>query len=255
MGITNCLRHCRGLGLLAAVLLTTLVVSSDTPVSQAEHLSRGCRQGRRIALTFDDGPNPPYTDHVLDILAAYDVRGTFFVEGKAVETRPDFVNRETAAGMAVGAHSYGHSKDLPNLSRTDFARDLRQVENVLTPLLGYKPGLYRSPYGHTGQNMLDELRAEGYVSIGWGLDSTDWSNATADQVVSSVLDHVQSGDIILMHDGGLGGGNPDRSTTIAALPRIIEGLRERGYSFSTVPELTGAPSAHGSTRRPMCSTS
>jgi peptidoglycan/xylan/chitin deacetylase (PgdA/CDA1 family) len=101
--------------------------------------------------------------------------------------------------------------------------------------------------------MLVELRARGYVSIGWEVDSTDWSSASADEVVSSVLDQVRPGSIVLMHDGGLGGGNPDRSTTVAALPRIIDGLRSRGYSFATVPELTGAPGEHGGTRRPTCS--
>jgi peptidoglycan/xylan/chitin deacetylase (PgdA/CDA1 family) len=255
MGNTHRLRYHQGIGLLAAVLFMALAVSCGTPVSGAEHLSRGCRQGHHVALTFDDGPNPPYTAEILDILAAHHARATFFVEGQAAEAHPDLVKREVAARMAVGAHSYTHSRDLPAMSRDVFARDLRQVEGALAPLLGYKPDLYRAPYGHTSQNMLDELRSEGYVSIGWDVDSTDWSGASADQVVSSVLDHAQSGDIILMHDGGLGGGNPDRVTTLAALPRIIDGLRQRGYSFLTVPELTGAPAAHGRTRRPMCSAS
>jgi peptidoglycan/xylan/chitin deacetylase (PgdA/CDA1 family) len=89
--------------------------------------------------------------------------------------------------------------------------------------------------------------------VGWDVDSTDWSGASVDQVVSRVLEGVHPGAIVLMHDGGLGGGNPDRATTVAALPRIIDGLRARGYSFVTVPELTGAPAQHGHKRRSPCS--
>ena len=241
--------------MLAAVLLVVLSPGCRTGASKAQHLSFGCREGHRIALTFDDGPNSPYTEQILDILQSHGVTATFFDEGQAAESNPALVRRELALGMAVGSHSYAHGTDLPTLTRADFAIDLQEAEASLTPVLGYKPALYRAPYGHTSQNMLDELHAEGYVSIGWDVDSTDWSGATVDAVVSSVLDQVHPGAIVLMHDGGLGGGNANRSTTIAALPRIIDGLRERGYAFVTVPEITGAPAAHGKERRPECSAS
>ncbi len=232
-----------------------LFSSCNASVSSATHVSRGCREGHRVALTFDDGPNAPYTDLILDILESRRAHATFFDEGQAAEVHPQIVRRELALGMAVGSHSYAHAKELQTLSRADFAKDLRQAEGVLAPLLGYKPALYRAPYGHTSPHMLDELHAEGYLSIGWDVDSTDWRGATVDAVVSSVLDNVHPGAIVLMHDGGLGGGNPDRSITIAALPRIIDGLRERGYAFVTVPEITGAPTVLGHGRRHACSAS
>jgi peptidoglycan/xylan/chitin deacetylase (PgdA/CDA1 family) len=241
--------------LLAAALLLLFVTACSGGIAKAEHLSYGCREGRRIALTFDDGPNPPYTEQVLGILQSHNAVATFFDEGQAVESDPAIVKRELARGMAVGSHSDTHAQGLPSMSRADFARDLQQAENALTSALGYRPGLYRAPYGHTSDNMLAELRAAGYTSIGWDLDSTDWSDATADQVVRSVLDNAHPGAIILMHDGGLGGGNPDRSITIAALPRIIDGLHEQGYALVTVPDLTGAPAEHGGKRRPACSAS
>ena len=93
----------------------------------AKHLSSGCGDGKRIALTFDDGPNPPYTGQILDELMNAGVRATFFVEGQAVEADPATVRREVAAGMAVGAHSYGHSKELPGMSQHDFAASMRPV--------------------------------------------------------------------------------------------------------------------------------
>ena len=241
--------------MLAAVLLVALSPGCRTGAPKAEHLSFGCRESRRIALTFDDGPNPPYTEQILDILESRGVTATFFDEGQAVASNPSLVTREVALGMAVGSHSYAHGEDLPLLARAEFTIDLRTAEDVLTPVLGFRPALYRSPYGHTSDNMLAGLGGRGYTSIGWDIDSTDWSDATADEIVRSVLDNAHPGGIVLMHDGGLGGGHPDRATTIAALPRIINGLREQGYAFATVPDITGAPLKHGGKRRSTCSAS
>lgn len=247
--------HRGAIAICGVASFAALITSCGAAVSNAAHLSSGCREGHAVALTFDDGPNPPYSEQILDILQSRGVRATFFAEGQAVEAHPETVMRELALGMAVGSHSYAHAKELSSLTRAQFATDLRQAEAALAPALGYQPALYRAPYGHTSRNMLAELDAEGYVSIGWDVDSTDWSGATADAVVSSVLDQVHPGAIVLMHDGGLGGGNLDRSRTIAALPRIINGLRERGYTFLTVPEITGAPAASGHERRRACSAS
>jgi peptidoglycan/xylan/chitin deacetylase (PgdA/CDA1 family) len=255
MGNRHIKLHSCVIAVLGAAILATTLSSCRASVSNAAHLSRGCGDGRRVALTFDDGPNPPYTDQILDLLQSHQAVATFFDEGQSAQSHPDTVRRELALGMTVGSHSYAHGKDLPSLSRADFAVDLQKAEAALSPLLGHRPALYRAPYGHTSSNMLDELHAEGYVSIGWDVDSTDWSDATADAVVTSVLDHAHPGAIILMHDGGLGGGHPDRSTTLDALPRIIDGLRSRGYIFATVPEITGAPAAQGQERRHACSAS
>ena len=241
-----------GLG-LATLLVVALFPGCRSGPAKAEHFSFGCREGRRIALTFDDGPHSPYTEQILDILQSHGVTATFFDEGQAVEANPALVKRELALGMAVGSHSYAHGDDLPTLSREAFTTDLRAAEDVLTPVLGFTPALYRSPFGHTSANMLGGLGGRGYTSIGWDIDSTDWSDATADAIVRSVLDDAHPGGIVLMHDGGLGGGRADRTTTIAALPRIIDGLREQGYAFATVPELTGAPMEHGGKRRSTCS--
>ncbi len=221
--------------------------------AQAQHVSAGCRHARRIALTFDDGPNPPYTPQLLDALSAGGARATFFDEGEAAAADPVDVRREIAGGMAVGSHSFSHSKSLPTMPRARFAADLRRAEDVLTPLLGFRPALYRAPYGHTSRTMLRALRHAGYVSIGWDVDSGDWrSDATPDAIVANVLKRAHPGAIVLMHAGGLGGGNPDRHATVQALPRIIEALRQQGYELVTVPELTGLPERQGETGAGSC---
>ncbi len=225
----------------AAVVLAASACGGSPAL--AHHLSSGCGDGRRIAITFDDGPHPPYTQQILDVVTSHGATATFFDEGEAVTAHPEIARAEVTAGAAVESHSFGHSPDLPSMSHEAFAEDLRRAELALREALGYTPALYRPPFGHTSNTMLEELHKAGYVSIGWDLDSRDWSDASVDEIVSSVLDHAHPGAIVLMHDGGLGGGNPDRSKTIAALPRVLDGLKAQGYTFATVPELTGQPAA------------
>lgn len=179
---------------------------------------------------------------MLDVLTASDARATFFDEGEAVEAHPEAARREVALGMAVGSHSYTHSDQLPSLDGAAFADDLARADRALRRALGETPALYRPPYGHTSDTMLRELRRAERVSIGWDVDSGDWTDTPVNQLVSNVLDRAHPGAIILMHDGGLGGGNPDRSATLAALPRVVAGLRSAGYELATVPELIGVPS-------------
>lgn len=236
------------------LLLMLAAAACGRGEARAAHVSFGCGEGQRVALTFDDGPNPPFTEQILAVLQSHNAVATFFVEGQAAESSPDIVKREVAFGMAVGSHSYAHATDLATMPRADFARDLEQAEAVLTPLLGHQSTLYRAPYGRTSTVMLASLHDAGYTSIGWDLDSADWKlDVSADVVVENVITQAHPGAIVLMHDGGLGSGNPDRSATVAALPRIIDGLRARGYSFATVPDLIGQPAARGGERRPVCS--
>jgi len=208
--------------------------------AKALHISSACAGTRSIALTFDDGPNRPYTDQIVATLASHGARATFFDEGQAVDAHPETVRAEVSAGMAVGAHSWSHSDELPSLSPDEFDSDTTMAGAALSRAVGFEPALYRSPHGNTTSMMLRELRRLGYVSVGWDLDSRDWSgDATVDEIVQNVLSKAHPGAIVLMHDGGLGGGNPDRTRTIEALPRIIEGLHADGYALVTIPEATG----------------
>jgi len=240
------------------LLASVLFLSSsdcDSGGPKATHLSSGCSDRRQVALTFDDGPNPPYTQQILDILRAHNARATFFVEGEAAAAHPDLVNQEDALGMAVGSHSYAHSEDLELTGSDSFEADLKQAEAVLEGILGYRPRLYRAPYGHTSGAMLRALHRAGYVSIGWDIDSRDWSDVPSDEIVENVLSEAHPGGIVLLHDGGIGEGNPDRTATVEALPRIVEGLQQQGYDLVTVPDLTGVPAAQDGSKVTGCSRS
>jgi peptidoglycan/xylan/chitin deacetylase (PgdA/CDA1 family) len=239
--------------LLLAFSSFLLGTDCNSGAPQATHLSSGCSDRRQVALTFDDGPNPPYTQQILDILRAYNAKATFFVEGEAAAALPDLVRQESDLGMAIGSHSYAHSEDLELMGSDSFESDLERAEVVLEGILGYRPRLYRAPYGHTSEAMLRGLYRTGYVSIGWDIDSGDWNDVPSDQIVENVLSEAHPGGIVLLHDGGIGGGNPNRAATVEALPRILDGLRERGYEPVTVPDLTGAPVAQDGSKVTGCS--
>jgi peptidoglycan/xylan/chitin deacetylase (PgdA/CDA1 family) len=225
---------------VAALLLVAAAFglgSSDLVYAHAGHVSRGKGCGRVIALTFDDGPDPPYTQQIVDVLRRQGIRATFFVEGQAASEHPDLVKLLQYAGMAIGLHSYSHAENLATMPAADFRNDLQSARATLEGILGFRPQLYRAPFGRTSATMLDELRAAGYISVGWDVDSTDWREAAPEEIAGRVLSEAHPGAIVLLHDGGLSGGDADRSGTVAALPAIIDGLRERSYDFVTVQEM------------------
>jgi peptidoglycan/xylan/chitin deacetylase (PgdA/CDA1 family) len=203
-------------------------------------ISSGCTNRRAVALSFDDGPNPPYTDRILDILQREHVPATFFVEGEAVAVAQDTVRREVSLGMAVGNHSNAHDGDYADESANSFDADVRAADDAIAAATGQHPRIYRSPYGRWSGTMFRVLHDDGYAAVGWDTDSEDWDPATtAAEITENVVMRAHPGAIILLHDGGLGGGDPDRFRTIAALPQIISRLRDDGYTFLTVPQIIG----------------
>ncbi|KRE99552.1 polysaccharide deacetylase [Frateuria sp. Soil773] len=217
----------------------------------------------KIALTFDDGPDPEWTPQILDILKAKHVPATFFIIGENAEMSPRLVQREVEEGHDVGSHTFTH----PNLGDSPpgiVALELNATQRLFEALTGRSMRLFRAPYfGDAEPTTADELvpiqiaQKMGYISVGLHIDPDDWQRPPADRIVQSVLDQVakQSPDrqsrVVLLHDGG-----GERSQTVIALPRIIDALRAQGYQFVTVSELAGLtrdqampPLPHGSLSR------
>ncbi|PWK91997.1 glycosyltransferase [Fulvimonas soli] len=201
---------------------------------------------RKIALTFDDGPDPEWTPQILDILKARHVPATFFIIGENAEMSPGLVQREVAEGHDVGNHSFTHP-NMGDIPPGIVALELNATQRLFEALTGRSMRLFRAPYfGDAEPTTADELvpiriaQKMGYIAVGLHIDPDDWQRLPADQVVDSVLSQVahQSPDrqsrVVLLHDGG-----GERSQTVAALPRIIDGLRAQGYQFVTVSELAG----------------
>ena len=199
-----------------------------------------------IALTFDDGPDPEWTPKILDILKAKHVPATFFVIGEQAEMSPGLIQREVAEGHDVGNHSFTHP-NMGNIPPGIVTLELNATQRLFEALTGRSMRLFRAPYfGDAEPTTADELvpiqiaQKMGYIAVGLHIDPDDWKRPPADQIVDSVLTQVahQSPDrqsrVILLHDGG-----GDRSQTVLALPRIIDGLRAQGYRFVTVGQLAG----------------
>jgi peptidoglycan/xylan/chitin deacetylase (PgdA/CDA1 family) len=190
----------------------------------------GPRAARVVALTFDDGPWADTPDF-LAVLERERVRGTFFIIGRQVEGHGALLARELRDGDVLGNHTYTH----PFLTRTGDAQDqLSRTTAAIEGASGYRPCVFRPPYGALNAGVVATARAQGMSTIVWDVDPSDYARPGTAAIVARVLAGVRNGSIVLMHDGG-----GPRGQTLAALPRIIDALRARGYRFLTVPELLG----------------
>ena len=188
-----------------------------------------------VSLTFDDGPHPTYTPQILDILGRHGVKATFFVLGSKAEEHPDLVRRIVAEGHAVANHTWEH-EDLRKLDEGAFAAQVDRTSEVLEEISGQRQTCVRPPYGRSDRTVVERLAARGLTSVVWTADSRDFEKPGADAIVRSALDGLQPGAVILLHDGG-----GKREQTIAALPRIIDGIRAAGYR--TIPICAPDPHA------------
>jgi len=196
----------------------------------------GSTKEKKIALTFDDGPNEPYTSQILQVLKDNNVKATFFMVGRNVETYPDAARAIVAAGHAIGNHSYDHHQLITKTS-TQVTDEILKSEKAIETATGQKTTLFRPPYGDKNTLTIHETHKLGYVMVEWSVSAEDWRKPGAEKIVSNVMEHIRNGDIILMHDGDKWRHGSDRSQTVAALPIIIEQLRQAGYEFVTIPEL------------------
>lgn len=183
-----------------------------------------------VALTFDDGPNPTYTRQILDILQRENAKATFFVIGRVAQGQPDLMRRIAAEGHEFGNHTWTH-----RMRFADSATAAQEIDNtsaLIHRLTGKTTRLYRPPGGTLNNGLDARARGLGYAIVMWSHDTSDWRRPAASTIVQRAIANAQPGNIILMHDGG-----GDRRATVAALPQIIQTLRQQGYRFATVQEL------------------
>ncbi|MGN0291596.1 MAG: polysaccharide deacetylase family protein [Lachnospiraceae bacterium] len=180
---------------------------------------------KRVALTFDDGPDPNYTEKLLDGLKERDVKATFFLLGKQVDQYPDIVKRMYKEGHIIGNHSYDHV-NLATLSATDAKNQISKTNEAIYKITGEYPQYLRPPFGNEPQN---EDVAKDMITVLWDVDPLDWCCGSSTNVANKVEKSVKEGDIILLHDAS-------KSSVEAAL-QIVDELTEKGYEFVTVDKL------------------
>ena len=185
--------------------------------------------GKRVALTFDDGPHPRKTDEILDVLYEYGVKATFFVIGKNAENYPDAVIREAAEGHEIGNHTYSH-KRLTDC--TDIKDEISKTSDIIFSLTGRRPTLMRPPEGAYRKENVTVVKNCGCDMVLWTIDTRDWAKASVNDIFENVKKNVRDGSIILFHDYTSEGAH-----TIEALKLLVPYLIEEGYEIVTASEL------------------
>lgn len=180
---------------------------------------------RKIALTFDDGPHPYYTEQLLKGLKERDVKATFFVTGKNVEEYPDIVKKMYEEGHLIGNHTYNHTQ-LTSKNRESFKKEIIKTNEVIKEATGEDTIYVRPPYGSWNKEFEKELNM---FPVLWTIDPLDWCSSNVSCIVDTVCAKAGENEIILMHD-------QYKSTVTAAL-KIVDRLKEEGYEFVTVDEL------------------
>ena len=180
---------------------------------------------KKVAITFDDGPNARYTPFLLDGLKSRDVKATFFVIGENIVGNEALLKRMREEGHLIGNHSYYHS-ELYKLPVEEASMEIRQTNELIYGITGYEPEFLRPPFGAWDRQ---SECPENMIPVYWDIDPLDWKCQDATIVVQNVIEEVDDGDIILLHD-------IYKSSVEAALT-IIDCLKDRGYEFVTVDAL------------------
>ena len=199
-------------------LTATMTVTEDNAAQQEEEI-------RRIAITFDDGPHPTYTEQLLDGLKERGVHATFFVTGEHASLHPDIIRRMQEEGHLIGNHTYSHMQ-LRSSNQDKFREELIRTNQVIKEITGEDTIYVRPPYGSWDKSFEQELNM---IPVLWTIDPLDWCSSDASCVVSRVTVKAKENDIILMHDY--------YDTSVEAALEIVVELTEEGYTFVTVEEI------------------
>jgi len=182
-----------------------------------------------VALTFDDGPYPEYTEKLLDILENENVQATFFVIGRHVEKYPILTKLITEKKHELGGHTYTH-KNITHLENFDLFSELENTRKVIQKATGINTYLFRPPGGKFNQKTINFISGLGYKTILWDILPKDHEpSKTSKEISKFIIENTKPNDIILLHLG--------RKPTLEALPEIIWQLRLKGYRFVTISEL------------------
>ncbi|WP_253195060.1 polysaccharide deacetylase family protein [Streptomyces sp. MP131-18] len=181
--------------------------------------------GRKLALTFDDGPHPTWTPQVLGLLRQHGAPATFFVIGENAVWQPDLLRAIAAEGHLVANHSWSHPR-FDRVPRESVREELERTSEVIGDVLGEPPRWARAPYGVWHPASLEICAELAMRPLDWSVDTADWSRPGSDRIADTLLGRAHPGGIVLAHDGG-----GDRAQTVAALRHCLPRLADRGYDL------------------------
>lgn len=237
-----------GIALGAGALTAAGVAFYGGQVPTAQIYGRTiCREpgaGKRLCLTYDDGPNPAYTPGLLDLLDEHDAKATFFLIGKWSEREPDLVREVVARGHAIGNHTFTHPT-MPAHPAERIREELQACREAIESAgetFSTVDGrmLMRPPYGRRRPGTLRVLKEQGYIGVTWSITGYDWRPRTTADAITRRCMKAGEGDIILLHDGFDQDPAFDRHKSVEATKNLLEHYRPEGYDFVTVPDLVDA---------------
>lgn len=211
--------------LLAGILCLMLFGIYESRMGSVETMASADETEKKVAITFDDGPNPDYTEILLAGLKERGVSATFFLLGKEVERYPKIVEDIYADGHLIGTHSYEHV-NLNNLCDAAAVEQVDKTNQAIHELTGEYPEYIRPPFGSWKCNLDYETKM---IEVLWDVDPLDWKTDNSDVIAKRVVDKVQENDIILLHDAS--------ESSVNAAFKIIDELQKDGYTFVTVDEI------------------
>ena len=191
--------------------------------------------GRYIALTFDDGPYPPYTNRLLDVLQEKKVKATFFLVAEQAQRHPELVRRALAEGHTVGLHAFLH-RDFLKLTEQETCEDLALGKKVLHAITGKDPVYWRPPHGFRDVSVMKLADREGLTVVNWSVAPRDWTGIDKREILNRIMDKADDGAIVLLHDGDSPFYKASRQATVDAVPLLIDSLREKGYHLVSLEE-------------------
>jgi peptidoglycan/xylan/chitin deacetylase (PgdA/CDA1 family) len=189
-----------------------------------------------LALTFDDGPNDPWTMKLLEVLDRHHVPATFFMVGRYVRQRPDLARAVHQAGHAIGNHGYSH----PNLifaSPSKLRQELEETSKAIEDAIGERPYLFRPPFGGRRPGTFRVAEEMKMFPVMWRVTCFDWSAKSPESILKHAHQQIAGGEVVLLHDGGHLHMGEDRSHTISATDALIREYKDKGFAFATVTEM------------------
>lgn len=200
-------------------------VSGGTDADAKDPATGQPQEKKKIALTFDDGPDVEYTPMLLDGLAQRGVKATFFVIGKEAEKYPELMQRMVKEGHLIGNHTYSHV-DIQHMTRAAAKEEIKKANEVIAKYTGEEPCFLRPPFGSGSLKLEKEIEM---IQVLWTIDTMDWACQNESKICGTVYRKIKENSIILMHD--------EYPSTIRAAFHIIDHLRKEGYEFVTVDEI------------------
>ncbi len=200
--------------------------------------------GRYMALTFDDGPYPPYTGRLLDVLKEKKVHATFFLVAEQAQRHPELVKRALAEGHTVGLHAFRH-RDFLKLTEEERQNDLAQGKKMLHGITGKEPVYWRPPHGFRDFSVMEVADAQKLTVVNWSVIPRDWTGIGKQEIQSRVMDKAENGAIVLLHDGDSPFYKASRQPTVDAAALLIDSLREKGYHLVSLEEYVQAEKRPG----------